>query len=124
MDSNKKTGVQIELGDTKVELVRNSYANGRLAIQAYDITNAADDDYGFPWGNISVNLIHAPLSEENAIYLDENNLKPWRVEIIAKLGRFTGRKAESGWCAYPEFVFDDEVFENMRDDSELANALG
>ncbi len=123
MSATEKTGIQIDFGDDKIELVKGAYEDGKLAIEAYDITDPEDDScYGEQWGDISVNLI-APLSEENAIYLDENNLGRRRVEIIAKLGRLTGNEEASGWCTYPEFVFDAEVLTNMRDIFEFTAAF-
>lgn len=121
MSNSAKNGVKVHMDDLDLELVKHRYSNGRLAVAAY-IVEEEDDEFGMDYGNISVNLVFAPLSEDDAIYLDENNLGWARMEVISKLGRFTGNEEPSGYCTYPEFVFYPEVFAQMRDLEEFTEA--
>ena len=117
MSSKAKNGVKVRMDDLDLELVQLRYSNGRLAVAAYIVEE--DDEFGMEYGGVSVNLVFAPLSEDNAIYLDENNLGWARMEVISKLGRFTGNEAPSGYCTYPEFVFDEKVIAEMRNYDEF-----
>lgn len=113
-----KNGVKVEMDEIELELVKLRYSNGRLAVSAF-IIDEEDDEFGCEYGNVSVNLVFAPQSDENAFYLDTNNLGKSRVAAIEKLGSYTGNEAQSGYCAYPEFVFADGVFAEMRDYEEF-----
>ena len=92
----------------------NRYAdNNRLYFALYTFTrdeDVDDDDCGYwePYCDITVNL-YAFISNTDCSYLDTNNA-PFIVKFLLdnKLGKLTGRTAQSGFCEYPEFEFDLE----------------
>lgn len=118
MSNEAKNGVKVRMDDLDLELVQLRYSNGRLAVAAY-IVEEDDEEFGMEYGNISVNLVFAEQSTEDSIFLDDNNLGMERGAVIAQLGEFTGHTAQSGYCTYPEFVFDEKVMAEMRDYGEF-----
>ena len=80
----------------------------RLYVELFCI----DKEFGYPepYADVTVNIPDYPLSDENCAFLDTNNA-PFVVELLTKYncGKFTGRYAYSGYCAYPEFRFDMET---------------
>lgn len=116
-----KTGITLcfdSFGETRqVELVRDAYGNGELAVMAY-LSDPVDEGFGGIWGTVTVNL-NAPLQEEATVLLDTNNMGRGLRDAVMLLGTPTGEFAHSGFCAYPAFTFDAEVMGNMRDANEF-----
>ena len=110
-------GVNVEFdsyGDRcQVELVRERYANGSLAVTAY-VSDPYDEDFGDPWCSVSVNFRTVEL-EEGEIFLDANNMSKALLDGILPLGKFGIAQVRSGFCTYRSFKFDDEVIDSMRD---------
>ena len=104
----------------QVELVKESYLNGTLAVTAY-LSDPNDDSFGEPWGNVTVNL-SSPSQQGATVFLDTNNMSEAMLTKTVQLGAFTGEFLQSGFCSYPAFTFDAEVMENMRDMDEFAQA--
>lgn len=116
--------IQPELFDEPVELelVRDSYASdGGLGVQAL---KTEPDEYsglaGDMWAMVTVNLpFRSPDAPEGAVYIDQNNISNELFEAVSALGTFTGEEGFSGYCSYPEFVYDDKVLGEMRDWDEF-----
>lgn len=85
----------------------NSYAsNGNLAIEMF----CWDNEFPEPWSILTVNL--DVKCKSNCAFIDTNNngdsILDWLKEN--KLGKLTGYYEYSGFCLYPEFIFDmDEI---------------
>ena len=102
---SRKSGIEFSFdafGYTQqVELVRESYADGNLAVTAY-LSDPTDESFGQ--------------------FLDTNNMGEAMLSKISQLGAFTGQFMRSGFCSYPAFTFDTEVMGNMRDLNEFVSA--
>lgn len=77
--------------------------NGRLAILLYD-----EEEMYFC--DLTVNLPNSQLSDtkRNDLAFVNVNDNPWLTSFIEKhqLGRPTNHSGRSGYCSYPEYVFD------------------
>lgn len=96
-------------GEYNVVLTGAHYTHGnRLAIQLVDPEEG-------PFATLTVNLPDNSVSVIGATFVDTNNC-PWAIEFIREneLGTFTGNFGFSGYCAYPEYLFDLSKI-NMRD---------
>lgn len=89
----------------EIKLVTNTYANNkRLAVQAFTIPD------GEPFATITVNIDY-PLSGDKAVnaFVDTNNYGVMNIEKFLQdnqIAKPTGRYGESGYCTYPEYIFD------------------
>ncbi|WP_368133971.1 DUF4313 domain-containing protein [Collinsella bouchesdurhonensis] len=114
-------GVNVEFDSygerCQLELVRERYRNGSLAVTAY-VSDPYDEDFGEPWCSVSVNFPSAEL-EEGEILLDANNMGKAMLDSILPLGKVGVTQVRSGFCTYRSFKFDDEVMESMRDFSSF-----
>ena len=70
-----------------------------------------EDGFPEPWNNLTVNL--GVKCADNCAFIDTNNNGSDIVEWLISngLGHLTGRIVTSGFCTYPEFVFDMEKIE-------------
>lgn len=84
--------------EEKITLETTEYADGTLAI-------LMNDEQGFPYGRLTVNLGIEDLPE-NWAAVDTNNL-PGIDQFIEnnELGEFTGYIIPSGFCQYPIYKF-------------------
>lgn len=81
-----------------VKAFRARYGNGNLAV----VLNTADTNE--PYGSLTVNI--SPLPSEDLAAIDTNNIPEAENFIISnKLGEFTGRMLQSGFCMYPVYKF-------------------
>ena len=66
------------------------------------------EDYGEPFGNLTVNLAGKQCDPDEA-YVDTNNI-PTAGGFIRRynLGHTTGETAQSGFCFYPKYKFNIE----------------
>lgn len=82
-----------------------------------------EDSYFEPFCDVTVNLF-SPITNKNCGFLDTNNC-PFIAELLVKnkLGKLTGRTAQSGWCTYPEFEFDMEAMKKYIPNDEEIVAL-
>lgn len=116
-NDSEKSGIEFSFdafGYTQqVELVRESYADGNLAVTAY-LSDPTDESFGQPWSSVTVNF-GSPLQQDATVFLDTNNMGEAMLSKISQLGAFTGQFMRSGFCSYPAFTFDSEVMGNMRD---------
>lgn len=116
-NGSEKSGIEFSFdafGYTQqVELVRESYADGNLAVTAY-LSDPTDESFGQPWSSVTVNF-GSPLQQDATVFLDTNNMGEAMLSKISQLGAFTGQFMRSGFCSYPAFTFDTEVMGNMRD---------
>lgn len=123
-NGSEKSGIEFSFdafGYTQqVELVRESYADGNLAVTAY-LSDPTDESFGQPWSSVTVNF-GSPLQQDATVFLDTNNMGEAMLSKISQLGAFTGQFMRSGFCSYPAFTFDTEVMGNMRDLNEFASA--
>lgn len=123
-NDSEKSGIEFSFdafGYTQqVELVRESYADGNLAVTAY-LSDPTDESFGQPWSSVTVNF-GSPLQQDATVFLDTNNMGEAMLSKISQLGAFTGQFMHSGFCSYPAFTFDTEVMGNMRDLNEFASA--
>ena len=123
-NDSEKSGIEFSFdafGYTQqVELVRESYADGNLAVTAY-LSDPTDESFGQPWSSVTVNF-GSPLQQDATVFLDTNNMGEAMLSKISQLGAFTGQFMRSGFCSYPAFTFDTEVMGNMRDLNEFASA--
>lgn len=123
-NGSEKSGIEFSFdafGYTQqVELVRESYADGNLAVTAY-LSDPTDESFGQPWSSVTVNF-GSPLQQDATVFLDTNNMGEAMLSKISQLGAFTGQFMRSGFCSYPAFIFDTEVMGNMRDLNEFASA--
>ena len=93
--------------DFKVEIKKNSYANNRrLAVQL-----VCDD--GIPFGTITTNIKY-PLStlDKYLAFIDTNNypyIEKWLIDN--GIAYPTGHIGYSGFCAYPEYKFNETILE-------------
>lgn len=121
---NAKSGIGLSFDahgePVQVELVRDSYLDGSLAVSAY-VSDPESADFGEPWCGVTVNL-GAPWQDGSTVLLDTNNMNEAMLSEVTRLGSFDGPVARSGYCSYPAFTFDDEVMENMRDMREFLAA--
>ncbi|MCI8988435.1 MAG: DUF4313 domain-containing protein [Clostridia bacterium] len=89
----------------EIKLVARTYANnGRLAVQTFTVLD------GEPFATITVN-INYPISGDKAVtaFVDTNNYGFLKIEKFLQdnqIAKPTGRFGESGYCAYPEYIFD------------------
>lgn len=108
-NDSEKSGIEFSFdafGYTQqVELVRESYADGNLAVTAY-LSDPTDESFGQPWSSVTVNF-GSPLQQDATVFLDTNNMGEAMLSKISQLGAFT---------------FDTEVMGNMRDLNEFASA--
>ena len=94
------------IGNYDVCFEVNRYVEGdRLAINLW----FAEDECWEPFGDVTVNLPFARITDENCGYLDINNM-PCITDFLTEnnLGELTGKTAISGWVKYPEFRFNME----------------
>ena len=123
-NDSEKSGIEFSFdafGYTQqVELVRESYADGNLAVTAY-LSDPTEESFGQPWSSVTVNF-GSPLQQDATVFLDTNNMGEAMLSKISQLGAFTGQFMRSGFCSYPAFTFDTEVMGNMRDLNEFASA--
>lgn len=123
-NDSEKSGIEFSFdafGYTQqVELVRESYADGNLAVTAY-LSDPTDESFGQPWSSVTVNF-GSPLQQDATVFLDTNNMGEAMLSKISQLGAFTGQFMRSGFCSYPAFTFDTEVMDNMRDLNEFVSA--
>lgn len=131
VSENGKKGVAVEIQPelfdepVKLELVREAYADGSLAVQAYKAEPDEESLYGPDlWATVTVRLpFGSPDAPEGAVYIDQNNISNELFEAVSELGTFIGGEGFSGYCAYPEFVFDKEALAEMRDYDEFSDAF-
>lgn len=93
--------------DAELRLEANAYRNNNtLAIVAYDRT-------GEEFDTITVNLPYGFAGGDMA-YVDTNNC-PWAEAFLKKnkVASPTGIYGESGFCAYPLYIFDMSKFEEQ-----------
>ena len=94
--------------DYYIRLVARNYSyNNRLAVQAYE-------EEGEPFAILTVNIADEELSDDAAYtaFVDTNNLEGVEQFLIwNKIAKPTGRFVQSGFCSYPEFIFDLEKLE-------------
>lgn len=123
-NDSEKSGIEFSFdafGYTQqVELVRESYADGNLAVTAY-LSDPTDESFGQPWSSVTMNF-GSPLQQDATVFLGTNNMGEAMLSKISQLGAFTGQFMRSGFCSYPAFTFDTEVMGNMRDLNEFASA--
>lgn len=119
--ARQKTGIEFTFGPlgspVQVELVRTAYMGGALAVSAL-LSDPADEEFGEPWGSITVNL-SSPLQEGATVLLDTNNMSRELLAKVNELGAPTGQREASGFCTYPAFTFDEGVLGNMRTPDEF-----
>lgn len=105
MSKTKKNGGRIRLNTEatyKLSISTYGYGSG-LAI---DLLEKEGGSFVF-YGNLTVNLSIA--CDVNAAYIDVNH-NAGIIEILLEhqMGKLTGRVYQSGFCQYPEFLFDEE----------------
>lgn len=90
----------------RIKLVANSYANNkRLAVLALEVPS------GEPFAILTVNIDY-PISgdKKTHAFIDTNNLGSClNIERFLqdnKIAKPTGWNGESGYCTYPEYIFD------------------
>lgn len=105
-NGSEKSGIEFSFdafGYTQqVELVRESYADGNLAVTAY-LSDPTDESFGQPWSSVTVNF-GSPLQQDATVFLDTNNMGEAMLSKISQLGAFTGQFMRSGFCSYPAFT--------------------
>lgn len=100
--------VKTQFGEYKISRIEvNKYeVNNAIAIQLYSI----EEEYGFeePFARLTVNLPEYKV-KENEGFVDTNNC-PWAEKFIEeyKIGKPNNIYAPSGYCSYPEYIFDIE----------------
>lgn len=88
------------------------YYGGNLYIEMLSL----EDGDVEPWGDLTVNL--GPILPLNCAYIDVNNngndILDWlqRHKIAAP----TGRYGYSGFCRYPEYLFDEQLLREIDPD--------
>ncbi|MCI8368244.1 MAG: DUF4313 domain-containing protein [Clostridia bacterium] len=89
----------------EIKLVANTYMNNkRLAVQTFTVPD------GEPFATITVNIDY-PISGDKAVsaFVDTNNYGFMNIEKFLQNNQIaapTGRYGESGYCTYPEYIFD------------------
>ena len=89
----------------QIRFEANTYANNkRLAVQTYTVPD------GEPFARITVN-IDCPISNDKAVtaFIDTNNLDYLKIEKFLQdnqIAKPTGCYGRSGYCIYPEYIFD------------------
>ena len=102
-----------------LELVRDAYRNGCLAVTAYDV--APDSrDFGEPYAGISVNL-GAMFQDDETILVDSDMLDSRILATLEPLGHYTGEVATSGYNMYKALRLDEGVLSRMRDAREFSS---
>lgn len=105
-----KTIARTSWGQTHpISFIVNHYANNNnLSINM--ITTI--DDYPEPFSFLTVNLNEK--CAENCAFIDVNNNGPDIIDwlIDNKLGKLSGKIKQSGFCIYPEFIFDLNEIKN------------
>lgn len=92
-----------------IKLTATTYANNkRLAVQAYTFPD------GEPFAKITVN-IDCPLSNDKTItaFIDTNNCEIFKIRKFLQeneIAKPTGYYGKSGYCTYPEYIFDLSKF--------------
>lgn len=75
-NDSEKSGIEFSFdafGYTQqVELVRESYADGNLAVTAY-LSDPTEESFGQPWSSVTVNF-GSPLQQDATVFLDTNNM--------------------------------------------------
>lgn len=96
----------------RLTLVAKTYqSNNSLAIVAYD-------EHGDMFDVITVNLPFSDVMGDTA-YIDTNNC-PWATEFLKSNGiaKPMGKIGHSGFCAYPLYKFNMEMFKPIIRDIE------
>lgn len=92
-NDSEKSGIEFSFdafGYTQqVELVRESYADGNLAVTAY-LSDPTEESFGQPWSSVTVNF-GSPLQQDATVFLDTNNMGEAMLSKISQLGAFTGQ---------------------------------
>lgn len=92
--------------DHYIRLVARNYSyNNRLAVQAYEEDEA-------PFAILTVNIPDEDLSDDVACtaFVDTNNIEGIEQFLIWNgIAEPTGRCVCSGFCTYPEFIFNLEM---------------
>ena len=91
-------------------LRKGNYTNGRIGLML--VTSE-----GYPYSNVTVNLVDELVTNENCVFLDTNNA-PYIERFILKykLGTPTGKMGISGFCTYPEYELDlNEVEKHLEE---------
>lgn len=95
--------------NTEVELCISKYTNN------HTIAAMLKEKDGNIYAIISKNLNIQP-TNERCIFCDINNINgliKWLIKN--KLGKLTGRIESSGFCSYPEFELNEEIFEMYKE---------
>ena len=92
--------------DYYIQLVARKYNdNNRLAVQAFE-------EDGTPFAILTVNIPDESLSDSLSCtaFIDTNNLDGIEQFLIQnKIAKPTGKYVRSGFCTYPEFIFNLEM---------------
>lgn len=105
MSNTEKNSCRTQLNtEVAYKLSISTYGyGGGLAI---DLLQKEDESF-VPYGNLTVNLSKA--CDVNAAYIDVNhNAGIMEALLEYHMGKPTGRVCQSGFCQYPEFLFDEE----------------
>lgn len=122
-NDSEKSGIEFSFdafGYTQqVELVRESYADGNLAVTAY-LSDPTDESFGQPWCSVTVNF-GSPLQQDATVFLDTNNMGEAMLSKISQLGAFTGQFMHSGFCSYAalENVYGSEFTDALESGYDL-----
>ncbi len=102
-----------------LELVRDAYQNGCLAVTAYDV-EPDSRDFGEPYAGISTNL-GAMFQDDETILVDSDMLDSRILATLEPLGHYTGEVATSGYNMYKALRLDEGVLSRMRDAREFSS---
>lgn len=84
--------------------------NGRLALMLIDAES------GEMYSVVTVNLSDENITNERCAFLDTNNNGDTITDWLEKhgFGKWTGGFGFSGFCIYPEFVFNQDVIDQYK----------
>lgn len=122
----EKGGVEVEFtgfdGEAiVVELVRDEYYDGSLAVTAY-VPDWQKNPYMGPYTSVTTMVETMGEPEDGVTHLNANAYSKDLIEKVKGLGELDGNGDWSGRVFYPTFRFRDDVLEAMRDIDEFLDA--
>ena len=97
-----KTSINAFGSTVEIELVTQEYQNGRVAIQAIDLSDHC------PWGTMTVNVPEVPLADDEIIVKTYSENEQWVPQVLENLKEHfepTGRSVSSGHVTMPVYRF-------------------